>query len=73
MYERYRYLSQIKFDKWRVVTTPIAGIVAACFAFSELQNMCFIELRGLMLRKQRTPALFLVVEMQVEIFQKLSP
>ena len=73
MYERYRYLTQIKFDKWRVVTTPIAQIVAACFAFSELQNMCFIKLQGLMLCKQLTPALFLVVEMQVEIFQKLPP
>ena len=49
MSERYTYLSQIKFDEWCVAITPLAGIVATCFAFSELQNMCFIELRGLML------------------------
>ena len=45
MSERYTYLSQIKFDEWCVATTPLAGIVATCFAFSELQNMCFIVLR----------------------------
>ena len=59
MYERYRYLSQIKFDKWRVVTTPIAGIVAACFAFSELQNMCFIKItRSDVMKTANTSAFF---------------
>ena len=34
----------------------------------ELQNMCSIGLRGLMLWQQLTLTLFLVLEMQIEIF-----